>query len=180
MEWAMENPLIISFLKNENMKALYLDYLNNPDEFTKEIIEYHFSQYCRKIQILSYFSKTLHFDAQRFDMKIRDHSEKYPLILNQDNGFEDILVRENVEDDKVINYDEYAADSYENIGEIISNKQLYMIVDNLKPKNKELLYLLYVKGLEEKEVAKMLGLTIQAVNKRKNTILKQIKQRFNG
>lgn len=176
MEGAMENPLIISFLKNENMKALYLDYLNNPDEFTKEIIEYHFSQYCRKIQILSYFSKTLHFDAQRFDMKIRDHSEKYPLILNQDNGFEDILVRETVEDD----YDEYAVDNYENLSEIISNKQLYMIVDNLKPKNKELLYLLYVKGLEEKEVAQMLGLTIQAVNKRKNTILKQIKQRFNG
>lgn len=172
----MENPLIISFLKNENMKALYLDYLNNPDEFTKEIIEYHFSQYCRKIQILSYFSKTLHFDAQRFDMKIRDHSEKYPLILNQDNGFEDMLVLETVEDD----YDEYAVDSYENLSEIISNKQLYMIVDNLKPKNKELLYLLYVKGLEEKEVAQMLGLTIQAVNKRKNTILKQIKQRFNG
>lgn len=176
MEGAMENPLIISFLKNENMKALYLDYLNNPDEFTEEIIEYHFSQYCRKIQILSYFSKTLHFDAQRFDKKIRDHSEKYPLILNQDNGFEDILVRETVEDD----YDEYAVDSYENLSEIISNKQLYMIVDNLKPKNKELLYLLYVKGLEEKEVAKMLGLTIQAVNKRKNIILKQIKQRFNG
>ena len=64
----MVNPLVASFLENENMKLLYKEYLDNPNELTKEIIEYHFLQHCRKIQILSYFSKTLYFDAQRFDV----------------------------------------------------------------------------------------------------------------
>lgn len=175
----MVNPIITSFLENESMKELYSDYLNNPNEFTKEIIEYHFSQHFRKIQILSYFSKTLHFDAQRFDKKLRGQTEKYPLILNQENGLEDIILVEISEDDTFINYENLTVDSYENLTEIISSKKLYTIIDSLKPKNKELLYLLYVKGLEEKEVAQLLGLTIQAVNKRKNTILKQIKKQFN-
>lgn len=38
------------------------------------------------IQILSCFSKTLYFDVQRFDKKLRGQSERYPLILNQEDG----------------------------------------------------------------------------------------------
>lgn len=63
---------------------------------------------------------------------------------------------------------------------MLENEQLFEIVNNLDPKDNELLYMIYVAGLDEDEIAKALGVTKQAINKRKNKILKKIKSQYDG
>lgn len=174
----IDNPIIDSFLQSEDIRALYMAYLSNPDELMRKRIEEHFEEHYRKILILSYAAKTLHFEAQRFDKKIRGHKEKYPLLLNQENGLEDSIYSQTNEVDEILYLYEYQIENAEQLLEIISDKRLYMIIDGLKLKNKELLYFLFIKGLDEKEIAQKLGISVQAVNKRKNSLLKKIKKLY--
>ena len=57
----MANKLIESFLANPDMQTLYNKYLAHPTEENKVIIEKHFAKHVKKIKILTYFSKILHF-----------------------------------------------------------------------------------------------------------------------
>lgn len=61
---------------------------------------------------------------------------------------------------------------------LLENKALYKIVSNLSLKQKEILYLIYVKDLTEDTVAIQLGVTKQAINKNKNEALKKIHQEY--
>ena len=65
-----------------------------------------------------------------------------------------------------------------NLENIFEDKRLYNIISNLNYKNKKLLFLLYVKELNEVEVANELGISKQAFYKRKNNILKKIKEQY--
>ena len=58
------------------------------------------------------------------------------------------------------------------------NERLFNLVSNLSDDNKKLLYLLYVKDLDEVQVAEKLGITKQAVNKRKNNLLKKLRKKI--
>lgn len=87
----MSNKLIDSFLSNPETNEFYKNYLLFPTEENKEIIEERFKIHAKKIKILTYFSKVLFFEAQRFDKKLRSESTKSPLIVDNENVSEDTL-----------------------------------------------------------------------------------------
>ena len=161
----MTNKLIHSFLQDPEHQKLYSEYLQNPDETNKELIESKFRLHVMKIKILSYFSKVISYEAQRFDRKIRttstlpllgDDNEEYPYMIDEpQETFTDPFLENHFE-----------------------NERLYNIVSNLNDDNKKLLYLLYVKDLDEAQTAERLGITQQGVNKRKNNLLKKIRKLY--
>lgn len=175
----MKNKLLKSFLSDKEANMLYKNYLLYPTEEKKQVIENKFKLHSKKIQILTYFSKVLFFEAQHFDKKIRANSNINQLIINGDNVNEDANFLDSL-DNVIHSFEnsieiEIAPDELENFFE---DKQLYQIISQLSAKNKELLYLLYVKEISEVEVAKRLGITIQAVNKRKNKLLSKIRENY--
>lgn len=170
----MNNRLIESFLEDPKMNELYQDYLINPTNAKKIIIEQHFKAHVKKMKILSYFSKVLFFEAQRFDQKIRYDSNKSPLILDSDDSiFLNIIASQNDDDAFDI-----SVDNADQLQTLFEDQHLFNIISNLNSKNKELLYLLYVKEMDEVEVAYSWGVTQQAINKRKKSILKKIKVKY--
>lgn len=170
----MSNRLIESFLENPKMEELYKDYLINPVESKKIYIEECFKLHVKKIKILSYFSKVLLFEAQRFDRKLRNISSTSPLILdNEDSILLELITSQHYHD----SFDTLL-EKPEQLEILFEDKHLFNIISNFNSKDKELLYLLYVKEMNESEVAKHLGVTKQAVNKRKNSILKKIKVKY--
>lgn len=163
----MVNRLINGFLEDVQNKDIYKNYLKNPTDTNKEKVEEAFRLYAMKIKILSYFSKALFFEAQRFDKKMRRHNA-VPLLEN-----DEVIDDRNNQD---LIYAEEGNSENLSLEDFFENESLYNVITNLNDSNKKLLYLLYVKDLNEAQVASKLGITKQAVNKRKNNLLKKIKK----
>ncbi|MEY9980608.1 DUF3238 domain-containing protein [Lysinibacillus sp. RC79] len=75
----IQNRLLQAFLTDEKINKFYLSYLEHPSAQKKDMIEKLFQIHVRKIQLLSYFSKVLHFESQKYDKKIRHiNSDGFP------------------------------------------------------------------------------------------------------
>lgn len=171
----MCNRLITTFLEDEKHQKLYSDYLQNPSQINKDLIEDHFKIHVTKIKVISYFSRVLYFEAQRFDKKIRYDLSKGALILDNEEIKDEIQYNDS---SYTIQEDLELILENANIENIIDDEKLFNILSNLNEKNKTLLDLLFIKGMNESEVASHLGISHQAVNKRKNSILKSIRKLY--
>ncbi|WP_341300663.1 sigma factor-like helix-turn-helix DNA-binding protein [Lysinibacillus sp. FSL H8-0500] len=172
----IQNHLLKSFLEDEKVSKLYKSYLENPATHTRETIEKLFKIHVRKIQLLSYFSRVLYFESQRYDKQIRHNNKINQLILDNDlnngeNKFIDLIPDESIHDD------EHSTD-FAHLEVIFEDKQLYNIVSKLSPKKKHILHSLFIENLTEEEVSKKLGISKQAVNKAKNQALQKIRQEY--
>ena len=157
----MGNKLIQTFLQDSEHKKMYETYLQNLTDDNKKEIEEKFKLHVMKINLLSYFSKVLYCEAQRFDKNIR--ATTTVSLLDGDDSVESYTLK-TTDEPKIENYFE--------------NERLFNLVSNLSDDNKKLLYLLYVKDLDEVQVAEKLGITKQAVNKRKNNLLKKLRKKI--
>ena len=173
----MENKLLQSFLEQPENQKLYLEYLQNPNENIKNAIEERFKIHVMKIKILSYFSKVFYFEAQKFDKKIRENSLRHALIMDKGDDGEWVTYNDvtHITNDVLDTFDEGSSEQNFKPENLLEDEKLFTLVANLSERSKELLYLLYVKELDEGEVASFLNVSKQAVNKRKNNLLKKIR-----
>lgn len=168
----MENRLIHSFLEDPEHREMYENYLQNPNETNKKLVEEKFKLHVMKIKVISYFSKVLFFEAQRFDKKLRANAAHTLPLLDDDS--EDEIATNTLLNSPI----EIVVGHTSVIEDFLENEHLFNLVSNLNDKNKELLYLLYIKELDEDQVAVRLGVTKQAVNKRKNNLLKKLRELY--
>lgn len=165
----MVNKLIEGFLEDKNNLLLYQTYLKNPTDNNKQKVEQAFRTHAMKVKFLSYFSKVLFFEAQRFDKKIRT-THLLPLLSKD----EDKNISINIHPI----YTEDENNKSFKLEDCFEDERLYNIISALSDNNKKILYWLYIKELDEAEVAEKLGVTKQAVNKRKNNLLNKIKKLY--
>lgn len=175
----IQNFLLVGFLKNEEEKKLYESFLDEPTVQKQEEIERLFQIHVRKIQILSYFTKVLHFESKRFDKKIRKTNSIEQLVLDKgvtdgEDASIDVIQIESVND--VLDIDDLI--KWVDLENFFEDKLLYEIVGKLSLKQKKILHAIFVKNMSEDELARKLGITKQAVNKAKNQALKKIKQGY--
>ena len=175
----MQNRLLETFLEDKKISNLYCSYLENSTPEKKELIEKHFKIHVKKIQILSYFSKILYFESQRFDNKFQKLSKKNPLILDKDFDDSNTSPLDLIKSERNDNYFENVISiDFRKMENLFEDEALYKIVSNLSLKQKEILYSIYVRGLTEEVVATQLSVTKQAINKTKNNALKKIRQEY--
>lgn len=175
----IQNRLLQTFLADEKVKKLYLSYKQDPSKQKKDIIESLFQVHVRKVQLLTYFSKILHFESQRFDMKVRKLHQTNPLILDKGINDEEGSIVHLIGEETPAYELSFVSDTHPyNFTNIFEDEALYRTISKLSERQKEVLYLLYVEELTEIEVAQKLGITKQAVNKTKNQSLKKIKQDY--
>lgn len=165
----IQNRLLQTFLTDEKIRKLYTRYLEHPSNYKKEIIERLFQIHVRKIQLLSYFSKTLYFESQKYDKKIRHINSVSQLDFEKNLIEGESLVLDLIGRIPVNSH---------NLEFIFEDKHLYEIVSSLSPVQKSVLHLLFVEELTETEAANRLGVTKQAINKTKNKTLKKIKKNY--
>lgn len=120
----------------------------------------------KKVQLLSYFSKTLHFEAQKFDKRVRQISNNYPLEKLSESS------------NLAQQFDISVSWKSNELEELFEDQKLHNIVAKLSPKQKEILYLLYVMNMNESMVAQKLNISQQAVNKMKINTLAKIKRNY--
>ena len=175
----VQNRLLQTFLTDEKVNELYLSYVEDPSQLKKDRIENLFQIHARKIQLLTYFSKVLHFESQKFDKKKRQLARNYALILDKSVNDGEETVLDFIGETQPSS--EFSFSSPINSHDLefhLEDKHLYKIISKLSVKQKEILYLLYVESFTEIEVAQKLAITKQAVNKTKNQTLKKIRRDY--
>lgn len=175
----IQNRLLQTFLTDEKINNLYISYLEQPSAYKKEMIEKLFQIHVRKIQLLSYFSKVLYYESQKYDKKIRHMNSVNQLILDKNVNEGEGTVLDLIEGEQSLDELEFSTpvSSYD-LELVFEDKHLYEIVSSLSPRQKDVLHLLFVEGLTESEAAQRLGVTKQSINKTKNQTLKKIKQNY--
>ena len=162
-----------NFLKNKENAHIYENYLEEKTiNHTKQLNE-AYKSYERDLIISSYLNKVISFEAKRFDKKLRTESK---LICSLDEQIgEDITLVDTLVDEK-------SEEDFDNItlnnelDELFEELCWKQIFDSLTKRQKEILKMIYMLDLPEKEVARSLRITQQAVSKTHCRALKKIKE----
>ncbi|MEK4715931.1 sigma factor-like helix-turn-helix DNA-binding protein [Sporosarcina sp. FSL K6-5500] len=165
----IQNPLLKGFLKQEDNNQLYEEFLIKHTKEIKRILNKRFVMFYYKIRLISYFSKLIEFEAIKYDMKLREHNKRYNLILDKptNSGNRDTLVD--------LLKDGSSGVTITKLEDFIEPAALKSLTD----KQKNILYLIYIKELKDTEISKMLGVSQQSITKTKKTAIQKLRRVLN-
>ena len=162
----LSNDLVVSFLQIPINKDAYMDTISNPTPENMQELDMLFKQFYFKIRFISHISTTLKFNSINYDKRMRLIQSRFSSTLdasiNSDEGEESFLdIIADVHADKifpeiVINYD---------IDEQVTFPVLYDALNSLTKKQKEIINLAYVEGLNDTEIGQRLNKSQQAISK---------------
>jgi len=158
-----KQKIIDEFLSYANHQKLYDEYLNTQSEELKAQLDKEFKKFYQNIRILSYVIKMLHYESKRLDKKEREYRRKNELSLDP--------YTENYQ----IPYVELVNETND-ISEVITSEKLFLCIQNLSQRQKDILSLVYIKQLTDKEIARELQISQQAVSKSRKKILEIIRK----
>lgn len=165
-----KQKIIQEFLKCPSNQTLLEEFKTTHSEKIKQKIDYKFKQYYQNYRIISYLIKVLHFESKHFDKKMRTHNHRYQLILTSD--------LENVSFSP-INFEKSYSDSIDfshDLADHISDDRLFNSFKKLTGRQREILSLVYIRQMTDKEIAQHLGITQQAVSKTRKNVIKKIRK----
>lgn len=165
-----EDRLLVEFFEMEDNKSLYNNYLKNPSKDKKIILDDRFKKHVYLTRCVAYLIKSIHFYSQKYDYAVRNNSKKYPLIL--DSPVDEAYTLIEKLSTSIQENTEYSS----RLEEYISDPDLFNRLELLTERQKEILYLKYIKELKDNEIAKLLNISQQAINKSKNKALTQLKK----
>jgi len=168
---ALENPIIKSFLENEENYELLIKALEYPTDSNKKLVDKAFSIHYRQIKKIKYINNLIHYFSIDYDRKIRKLNHRFLLTLDQpleegsDSTMKDVLIDNG-------NEEGYYGKS--SLKEQIENEKLYKALDILTQKQTLILDMLYVKQLTLNEISNILGTTPQNISNQHKKALKKL------
>ena len=177
----IQNPILRAFLANKEHLELYRQYNRSPQEHIKMKIDERFLDFYRQIRAVSYFSKTIHFTALHYDKKRRLFDHRNVLFLDRpayegseagSNG--SISLKELIEDEAASKM--FEEEMERELGDYIQNPILYDAILALSERQKQILYLSFVREMTDTEIGRWLHVSQQAITKSKNNALKKVRR----
>ena len=162
----LHNEVVISFLKIPINKNIYMDTISNPTQENMNELDRLFKQFYFKIRFISHISSTLKFNSINYDKKWKLVQSRFILTLdssinsNEGEGvFVDLIAdeqSENLFNETVLN---------NSLEEHVTCPLLYNALNSLTKKQKEIIYLAYIEGLNDTEIGQRLNKSQQAISK---------------
>lgn len=180
----VRNPILQSFLTDNEHSNLYMQYNTNTQDHTKELLNEKFTTYYAKTRAIAYFSKTIHFSARHFDKKERQWNKRHLLYLdrqdldNHSNNNTLVSFKDQIIDDTATSlFDERL---YDRLEDYVENPQLFQALLTLTKRQQQILYLTFVHNLTDTEIGKLFHVSQQAITKSKNSALKKVRRLMDG
>ncbi|MGF7048922.1 RNA polymerase sigma factor (sigma-70 family) [Paenibacillus sp. DS2015] len=104
-------------------------------------------------RFIKYMASLIHYNSINYDIKRKVISNRYPLILENNDLLESTSLAEEVE---ILSHD---------LIEHITDESLYKAYVSLSVQQQKILSLAYLKYLTDKEIAKLLGSSQQNISK---------------
>ncbi|MGG4165980.1 sigma-70 family RNA polymerase sigma factor [Rossellomorea vietnamensis] len=166
------NKAVDSFISQTENRKLVKDFLRHPTASKEDHLNEAFKAYYFDIRFTSYVSSSLYYHSVNFDKHIRKYSERHPLTLDnqvgEDGGSYVDLVPDPASDITPFTM-------YSTLMECLENEELLQAYKTLTNKQKQILDLAYVQELSNTEIARMLGVSQQAVSKTHRKALRRLK-----
>lgn len=175
------NSLVERFIKeNEQNKKLYVAGVIKHDKKAIDILKEKFNDHLFRIYFTSYVDKCITLKSK--EIKRRKNKLLYREILSLNTYDEDF------NEEKLNSIPDKPVDFIEKISMpknldftlVFNDKKLAAAINNLTKRQKQIMFLKYVKEYDEHQIANILKVSPQAVNKVKNSALRRIKKQLGG
>ena len=177
----IRNPILKSFLADEEHFKLYRQYNAQSQDQIKELLDEKFTNYYSKTRAIAYFSKTIHFTAMHFDKKERQLNQRHLLYLdrqevdiNTSSSSSSVSIKDQIIDDTASSL--FEEQLYDRLEDYIENPQLFHALHTLTKRQQQILYLTFVHNMSDTEISKQLQVSQQAITKSKNSALKKVRR----
>lgn len=178
----LKNPVLQEFLEAKEHKEIFYESLESLDESSLRELDRKFKEFYRINRIERYISGLIKRYAIDYDKRVKLRNSRFQLIMDKpiNTSKEDssVTMRElipNKGKNPVINLIE--KEEKRNFIFDIKNPCLYKAIHELSLKQREILYLYYKKGLNNKEISKYYGQTEQNISYWHKKTLKELRSK---
>ncbi len=176
-EVLMKDPFIRKFLLDEENYNLFQAYQENPTEEMAEKLDWKFQWEHTKHNAIAYLSRAIRTEAINFDREHRKYVHRFtPTLDRPAEGSEGHTFKDELE--STINLSDGVETRIEDI--IKTHSALRDAIGSLTLQQRRILFLLFFEGLAEKEIARKLGSSQQAVSKSKRKALDKLRREIDG
>ncbi|SDK27169.1 sigma-70 family RNA polymerase sigma factor [Sediminibacillus albus] len=180
----VNQPIVKSFFSKHENRVLLKNALIENDQESRNKLDAKFHDHYQQARMTKYLSNLIYFNSINFDKSIRKQKETYLTILNQpladntaeSNGdeFVDVLASDAAEIfEEVVSYSAKLEDH-------IQDEELFYALQELSPMQKEILQLIYVDQLKNKEIALLKNTSPQNISKIHKRAIEKIKNYYKG
>jgi DNA-directed RNA polymerase specialized sigma24 family protein len=174
------NPLLHRFLLDAENRHLFTSVIMERNEFDRLELERRFEEHFFEMRFLGFVRKHIHYEALHLLSKCRARQQQESLTLNMMVGGEDGSGFERIEllEDTNMSVEGEVVEHTLELGNLTHDPALHHAILGLTQKQQTVLYLLYVKGMTEQEVADTLQVSQQAINKVKKASLALLRRKI--
>lgn len=171
-----QQPIVRSFLSDENHHELVQRAVCSPTKENRQIVDEAFKNFYGNVRALTYLTNLIYFNAINFDKNMKKHYNREVLTLdqplqkeseNEGDTHKDMLYHSSKDITEQIDC--------QTISDYISEPRLYQAINHLTVKQQSLLTYKYVHGLKNKEIAELIECSPQNVSKMHRRALLKIK-----
>lgn len=167
-------PIVKKFLSLESNKDLLKLAVIDGDPLAQQNLDYAFKTFFYRYRLMSYISTLSHVFSIDYDKKIRKSQTNYQLILDKnpsESSGERLIDKIPAPD---LSYKTHYSGS-ESIEDIIEDDKLLEGLKTLTRKQLDIINLVYIRGLKQKDIAIALNETPQNIGKIKKTALNKLR-----
>jgi RNA polymerase sigma factor (sigma-70 family) len=163
-----------SFMTQPEHQELLKEFLTSPSPSAEDCLNEAFKAHYFGIRFTSYVSSSLYFHSVNFNKKIRLHRGRQLLTLDQPlGGDEDGSFKDMIPDSG-----ETFTLPEQSLEDAISDDALLAAFRRLTDRQREILDLAYMKGMNDTEIAASLGVSQQAVSKSHRNALARLREQL--
>jgi len=186
-EYQLKHPqfcshyLFESFIQKSKNQEILIQTIMHPSAENKKALDQAFKKHHFYIKFLSYLSKTLYFNAVRFDQKRRQKHNRDLRILDapvkSDENAQPLIeqLHDNGQDVESSLFSRSST-----IDEHLSNESLLRGFHTLTPTQKEILTLYYLYSYKDPEIGKLQNKSQQSVFKTRKQALTKLRKQIKG
>lgn len=175
----MEQPIVRSFLQSKYNYNLFEEAITNPTPENKQILDQTFKSHFKKIKVIDYVSKLIHYYSIDLQKKITLNKQRNVLNLDSTVATKDgdmiskydIITLDNEDN----TYDKFIQNE-DNLQSHLNDELLIKSFCKLSKKQIKILNLFYLEEYTNKEIAKILGESEQTISYNHKSAIKKLKQ----
>lgn len=174
---AFKNPVLKSFINDVKRRELLREAVCFPTKENESKLNKEFQLHYGELRFTKYLSKCIYWTALGHGKKQKQHRERNALYLHQKAGHEEdgeLLLIDFVKDENA-DVNQRVFDYSKNLDDAVSSTSLIEGLSKLEKQEKLVLRDYYAYGYTDKEIAKRLSVSQQAISKKRNRILKKLK-----
>lgn len=169
----LKEPIVSNFLKDNDNYQKFKAFIESPNHETKNALDSAFKSYYKKIKVITYIDKLIHYFSMDLDKKRNKHHVNHQLILDKpigENG--SMTMKDNITTNQssILNTCRFPLE------ELLEDLHLYEAWQSLSDKQKEILTLKYQYDLKDVEVANIVSVSKQVISYNHNKALKILRR----